>query len=124
MKPRETRRPSGPVLPFARRGALIAALGLGCCVLAGRQTVLQRPVLPTLTRSEGLVALDYEVIPVKGGASIDLMGFHYLKPLNGWLYVGVGGHAPLVKGDYGGFMAFDATVHAQWPLAGNLFLEG
>ena len=71
-----------------------------------------------------MVALDYEQIPIKGDQPLDLLGFHYLKPLNGWLYLGAGGHAPLVKGSYGGFMAFDATVHAQKKIAGNLFVDG
>lgn len=116
MTPSLTRTLSGLLPPALRRG--LAASCLGCCALAAQQAGA-----PALTRSEGLVALDYEVIPVRGGPSLDLMGFHYLKPLNGWLYLGVGGHAPLVKGDYGGFMAFDATLHAQKTLAGRLFAD-
>jgi hypothetical protein len=108
---------SGLLMPAFRRGS--AALGLACGVLAAQQAGA-----PALTTSEGLVVLDYEAIPVRGGPSIDLMGFHYLKALNGWLYLGVGGHAPLVKGDYGGFMAFDATLHAKKTLVGGLFVDG
>jgi hypothetical protein len=76
-----------------------------------------------MTRTDGIAALDYEVIPVRGEKPIDLMGFHYFKQLNGWLYLGVGGHAPLLKGDYGGFMAFDATLHAQKTLYGHVFAD-
>ncbi len=104
-------------LPAIQRGA--ALLAFGCAALSAQQAAL-----PPMSRSEGLLALDYEVIPVPGASSLDLLGFHYLKPLNGWLYLGVGGHAPLVKGDYGGFMAFDATIHAQKKVVGDLFVEG
>jgi len=67
--------------------------------------------------------LDYEVIPVPGNATLDLLGLHYLHQLNDWLYLGVGIYAPLVYGNYGGFMAFDTTVHAQRKLWGNSFID-
>ncbi|RQP21424.1 porin family protein [Piscinibacter terrae] len=70
--------------------------------------------------ASGVVMLDYQAIKVEGYPSIDLVGFHVLNKFNDWLSVGVGGHAPLFKGDYGGFMAFDATVHAERRLFGNL----
>ena len=70
-----------------------------------------------------MIVLDYQVIPVPGEPSIDLMGFHVLNKLTDWLYVGVGAYAPLVKGEYGGFMAFDVTVHAQRRLWRNLFAD-
>lgn len=117
MTPGLPRTLHGLLPPALRRGA--AAFCLASGILAAQQASA-----PALTKHEGLVALDYEVIPVEGGPSIDLMGFHYLKPLNGWLYLGVGGHAPLVKGAYGGFMAFDATIHAQKTLVGGLFIDG
>lgn len=78
----------------------------------------------TLGRAEGLVMLDYELIRLPGQGSIDLMGFHVLQRLNDWMFLGVGGYAPLVKGAYGGFMAFDATLHAQRRLWGDLFVDG
>ena len=74
----------------------------------------------TLTKAGGLVMLDYQAIKIKGYQPIDLLGVHFLNQFNDWLYVGIGGHAPLFKGDYGGFMAFDATIHAERRLFGNL----
>ena len=66
---------------------------------------------------------DYQVIPVPREESIDLMGFHVLNELTDWMYLGVGVYAPLVKGMYGGFMAFDVTVQAQRRVWGNLFAD-
>lgn len=74
-------------------------------------------------RAEAMLMLDYQVIPVPGAASIDLMGFHLLNRMNDWLYLGVGGYAPLIKGEYGGFMAFDVTAHAQRRLFGPVFVD-
>ncbi len=74
-----------------------------------------------LIKSEGIVMLDYEVIPVPGNKSIDLMGFHLLNKVNDWMYLGVGGYAPLFNGEYGGFMAFDVTAHVQRRIFGNFF---
>lgn len=71
------------------------------------------------TAADGLVRLDYQTIKIKGYPSIDLAGFHVLNRFTDWLYVGVGGHAPLFKGEYGGFMAFDATLQAEQKLFGN-----
>lgn len=76
------------------------------------------------TRADGLVVLDYQSIPIHGYPSIDLAGVHVLNQFNDWLYGGVGAHAPLFKGEYGGFMSFDATLHAQAPVAGRLFADG
>ena len=83
-----------------------------------------QPADVNLTRTEGMVMLDYQVIRVPDNASIDLMGFHFMNRMNDWLYLGVGGYAPLVKGEYGGFMAFDVTAYAQRKIAGNLFVDG
>ncbi len=107
----------------SRSRTLTGLLPLAACLACGVLTA-QQTGAPPLSKSEGIAALDYEVIPVQGGSSLDLLGFHYLKPLNGWLYLGVGGHAPLVKGDYGGFMAFDATIQVQKKVVGDLFVEG
>lgn len=74
-------------------------------------------------RAEAMLMLDYQVIPVPGAASIDLAGFHLLHRMNDWLYLGVGGYAPLVRGEYGGFMAFDVTAHAQRRLFGPVFVD-
>jgi len=70
-----------------------------------------------------MILFDYEIIPLTNNSSIDLLGMHYLQQLNQWLYFGVGAHAPLVQGDYGGFMTFDVTVHAQKKIYNNLFIN-
>jgi hypothetical protein len=75
---------------------------------------------PAPARARGLVMLDYQTIDIKGNPSIDLLGFHFLNKFNDWLYLGIGGHAPLVKGAYGGFMAADTTIHAERRLFGNV----
>jgi hypothetical protein len=84
------------------------------------QTTLERDALRP---AKGLIMLDYEVIPVPGNETLDLLGAHYLHQMNPWLYLGVGLHAPLVNGNYGGFMAFDATLHAQRRIFGNSFID-
>jgi hypothetical protein len=84
------------------------------------RTTLERNALRPV---KGRIMLDYEVIPVPGYESLDLLGAHYLHQLNPWLCLGVGLHAPLVYGNYGGFMAFDATLHAQRKIVGNSFFD-
>lgn len=86
---------------------------------SGKRAVEQ----PDLRNAEGLLMLDYEVIPVPGNPSLDLLGAHYLHQLNSWLYLGAGVHAPLLYGNYGGFMTFDATLHAQYKVIGDLFVD-
>ena len=76
-----------------------------------------------LSTAKGLIMLDYEVIPVPGNESLDLLGVRYLHQLNSWLYLGIGLHAPLLHGNYGGFMAADASIHAQRKIFGNLFAD-
>jgi len=76
-----------------------------------------------LSTAKGMIMLDYEVIPVPGNRSLDLFGVHYLHQLNSWLYLGVGVYAPLVYGNYGGFMAIDTTVHVQHRVFGNAFIN-
>jgi hypothetical protein len=84
------------------------------------KTTVERNALKTV---KGLIMLDYEVIPVPGNKSLDLLGVHYLHQLNSWLYLGIGLHAPLVYGNYGGFMAFDATIHVQRKIFGDSFIN-
>ena len=98
----------------------IAATGLAPQALAADTT----DAAPAPTRANGLVVLDYQSIPIRGYPSIDLAGVHVLNQFNDWLYGGVGAHAPLFKGEYGGFMSFDATLHAQADVAGRLFADG
>ncbi|MHC3995616.1 hypothetical protein ACXWTF_12395 [Thiomicrolovo sp. ZZH C-3] len=71
----------------------------------------------------GLIVADYQVIPLTDSGTIDLFGMRYLQQLNSWLYFGVGFHAPLVEGDYGGFMTLDATLHAQYRIYEGLFID-
>ena len=100
---------------------------LGQALLFIAATGLARPALAAETadtRASGLVLLDYQSIPIRGYPSIDLAGVHVLNQFNDWLYAGVGAHAPLFKGEYGGFMSFDATLHAQADVAGRLFADG
>jgi hypothetical protein len=73
-----------------------------------------------LRRNEGMVVLDYQVIAVPGDEPIDLMGLHVHNKVSDWLYVGVGVYAPLVRGGYGGFMAFDVGAHLQQRLTTRL----
>lgn len=82
-----------------------------------------RPASSGLGQAAGMIVLDYQVIPVPASQSIDLLGFHVYNKLNDWLYLGVGGLAPLFKGEYGGFMAFDVAAHAQRRLFGRLFAD-
>ncbi len=72
---------------------------------------------------DGLVVLDYQSIPIHGYPSIDLAGVHVLGKFNDWLYLGVGAHAPLFKGEYGGFMSFDVTAHAQHDITDRVFAD-
>lgn len=76
-----------------------------------------------LQTAKGMISLDYEVIAVPGIEDIDLLGIHYLHQLSPWLYLGFGAHAPLVYGEYGGFMAIDATLHARKNLTENWFVN-
>lgn len=88
--------------------------------LAGNETSLRKHIL---TDELGLFMLDYESIPVPGNATIDLIGFHAMHQLNDWLYAGVGVYAPLLQGNYGGFMAGGVTVLARKNLFGNYFAD-
>ncbi|MCE1228583.1 MAG: hypothetical protein LWX11_03720 [Firmicutes bacterium] len=76
-----------------------------------------------LQKAEGLVTLDYQVLSVPGDEAIDLMGFHVHHKVTDWMYLGMGGYAPLLKGKYGGFMAFDVGVHLRQRLFGPIYGE-
>jgi hypothetical protein len=78
---------------------------------------------PAPSTAHGALILDYETVPIAQYGSIDLMGLHLYKRFNNWLYLGVGGHAPLISGDYGGFMVFDASVLVQQRLFWNIFAD-
>ena len=76
-----------------------------------------------LYRGDAMIVLDYQAIPVPQQPSLDLMGFHILNKVTEGLYIGVGAYAPLVKGEYGGFMAFDVGVHGQRRIWRRLFAD-
>jgi hypothetical protein len=78
----------------------------------------------TLNTVNGMIMLDYQMIKVPGAPDIDLMGLQYFHQMNNNLYLGMGVHAPLLQGNYGGFMVFNATLHAQGKISGNWFLNG
>jgi hypothetical protein len=74
-----------------------------------------------LRTNEALVKLDYQVIKVPGDVSLDLAGVHVYTKLREGVYLGVGAYAPLLRGAYGGFMAFDVAAHLRHRIAGPLF---
>lgn len=73
---------------------------------------------------DALFMLDYQDIKLPGKQRIDLIGYHFLTPINDWAYFGIGGYAPLLHGNYGGFMAFGGLLHAQAPIYQQLFVNG
>ncbi len=88
-------------------------VGLLASAAAAAQTVDARaPEAPLLRLNEAMILMDYQVLRVAGDKPIDLMGFHVHNKVADWLYLGAGLYAPLVKGEYGGFTAFDIGVHA------------
>lgn len=69
---------------------------------------------------QAAVVLDYQQVRVPGDEDIDFMGFHLHHRVGERLWLGAGVYAPLVKGQYGGFTAFDVGVHWRQPLSGPL----
>lgn len=125
-------------MPLIRVSSLAASVAALCACLASFSAGAQplpaaapatnppgaEPTAPT-RRGEAMLMLDYQAIKVpNGGPDIDLAGAHLLNRMNDWLYLGFGAYAPLVKGEYGGFMAVDVTGHVQRKVFGNLFVDG
>jgi hypothetical protein len=79
------------------------------------------PLAGGLRANEALILMDYQVIRVPGDQPIDLLGFHVNNKVADGLYVGAGLYAPLFKGEYGGFTAFDINAHARQRLSGRVF---
>ncbi len=79
---------------------------------------------PLLGEANGMLVLDYAKITLDNGGNFDLLGLHYLQQFNSWLYGGFGFSAPLLEGNYGGFFAADAMLHAQFSIIGDWFLSG
>ncbi len=75
------------------------------------------------TQAGGLVIADYQYFPLDSTESIDLLGLHYLHQLTDWFYLGAGLHAPLLQGNYGGFMTYDASAHVSQQLWGPVYLD-
>jgi hypothetical protein len=69
-----------------------------------------------------MVMLDHQVLRVPGDEDIDLTGFHVYHQVNDWLSLGAGVYAPLLKGQYGGFTAFDVGAHLQQRLTDRIFV--
>lgn len=103
--------------------------GLLACTAAAAQT--PAPEEPSrLTANRSLLMLDYQVVRVAGDEPIDLVGFHVMNEVADGLYLGAGLFAPHFKGVYGGFTAYDITLHGQrklspkWTLQAGLALGG
>ena len=75
----------------------------------------------SLSRKEGRIMLDYQQVKVAGDEPIDFMGLHVLKPVTDSVWIGAGVYAPLFKGEYGGFTAFDVGVHLRHRLTPRIF---
>lgn len=99
---------------------LVAGLFTGAPA-SGQEADRHVPDEPGLRPSDAMIMLDYQVIRVPGDKPIDLMGLHVDHKVTDWLYLGVGAYAPLVRGDYGGFTAYDVGVHLQQRLTSRLF---
>lgn len=74
-----------------------------------------------LKQHDGLFILDYQNIQLPNSEEIDLIGYHFLTPINDWAYFGLGGYAPVLKGEFGGFMAFGIIAHAQTKITDKIF---
>ncbi len=83
-----------------------------------------------LKANRSLLMVDYQVVRVAGDEPIDLVGFHVMNEVADGLYLGAGLFAPHFKGVYGGFTAYDITLHGQrkigpkWTLQAGLSLGG
>ncbi len=62
--------------------------------------------------------LDYQTVRVQGDRAIDLMGLHVYLPVAEGISVGAGLMAPLVSGQYGGFMGASVGVQGRLRLGG------
>ena len=77
-----------------------------------------------LKQHDAMLIFDYQSIRLPEREEIDLIGYHILTPLNEWAYFGLGGYAPFLKGEFGGFMAFGVLAHAQTKITDNIFVAG
>jgi len=101
--------------------AILLAGLLDSAIAVEQRSDAAAPVESGLRLNEAMILLDYQVIRVVGDDPIDLMGFHVVNRVADGLYVGAGLFAPLVKGVYGGFTAYDISAHVQRRLTAQLF---
>ncbi len=71
-----------------------------------------------LQRNEARLMLDYQTVRVQGDRPIDLMAFQLYTPVAEGISVGAGLLAPLVAGQYGGFMAASVGIEGRLRLGG------
>lgn len=93
----------------------VAALALPCTT-ALAQDAAAGP--STLQRSTARLMLDYQTVRVQGDSPIDLAGLHVYLPVADGISVGAGLLAPLVSGQYGGFMGASIGVQGRFRLSG------
>lgn len=93
-------------------------LGAG---LARAEPAIEAGPAGGLRREEALFTLEYQSIKVPGDRPIDLLGAHVHHRLTDSLYAGAGFYAPLVKGEYGGFVAADLGLHLRHRLGGRVW---
>jgi hypothetical protein len=110
-----------PASAGGRPAAIAIAGALAAAAACAQQVEGLAAADRSLRRNDAMIMLDYQVIRVPGDKPIDLMGLHVHNKVADGLYLGVGAYAPLLKGAYGGFMAFDVGAHLQQPLSSRLF---
>jgi hypothetical protein len=97
-----------------------AGRSAGIALLLAASAVSAQPTTPGegLRSHDALLMLEYQTIRVPGDQPIDLMGFHAYQQVLDGVYLGLGFYGPLVKGQYGGFVAADLGVHLRRRLTG------
>jgi hypothetical protein len=105
-----------------RVSAGMVVLGmLAGATAAGQESTARAPEETSLRANQAMIVLDYQVIRVPGDKPIDLMGFHVHHELADWLYLAAGVYAPLVRGEYGGFTAYDIGGQVRQHLTSRIF---
>lgn len=100
---------------------MLAALVTGALALPWQVALAadEAPAEPSgLQRREARLMLDYQTVRVQGDRPIDLMGFHLYTPVAEGVSVGAGLLAPLVSGQYGGFMGASVGIQGRLRLGG------
>lgn len=88
------------------------------------QALAQTTDADGLRRGDGLLSLEYQSVRVPGDQALDLAGLHAYHRLSERLAVGAGFYAPLVKGQYGGFVAADIGLQLRQRLGAGWWLTG